>query len=286
MGKASTSAEIALQAAARGRLPQTVLLAGEEGCGKMALATRLAAALLCTAQGQKPCETCNACHKVREGIHPDLTIVDEETRELKIELARSIRSSVSVLPNDGERRVIIIRHAHRLNLPAQNALLKTLEEPPRYAFFILTSEMPDVLLPTILSRCTRYDLAPSMQPFTEESLVSVLVPIFSALAAGEEFSLLQACMALEKLSRAAQKALLLLCQTALRDTLFVAHALPGRLLPAMEAQTSALARSISPDRLLRLSSWITTLAGRLDFNAASAATSSALCAGAYQICYL
>ncbi|MGE4548472.1 MAG: hypothetical protein AB7C89_02845 [Intestinibacillus sp.] len=286
MAQENPAAQVALTAAATGRLPQTILLTGDPGSGKMALAGRLAAALLCTGDGAKPCGRCNACHKVREGIHPDLTTVDEDDRELKVELARTIRSAVSVLPNDGDRRVVILRHAQNLNAAAQNALLKTLEEPPRYAFFILTSEKPGALLPTILSRCTRYALAPPAQEAPDETLPPILAPILAALAAGEEFELLRAAMALEKLPRTGQRALLLLFQTALRDALFAAHALPGRLLPALEAQTAALARTVSPDRLLRLSAFVTTLAGRLDVNAAAAATSSALCAEAYRICCL
>ena len=286
MAQALQAGQAALAAAADGRLPQTILFTGDAGSGKMTLAGRLAAALLCTGDGAKPCGRCNACHKVHAGIHPDLTVVDEEDRELKIELARTLRSTVCVLPNDGDRRVIILRHAQNLNAAAQNALLKTLEEPPRYVFFILTSEKPGALLPTILSRCTRYELAPPAEETPDETLPPILAPILDALAAGEEFELLRTAMALEKLPRTGQRALLLLLQTALRDALFAAHALPGRLLPALQAQTAALARTVSPDRLLRLSAFAATLAGRLDVNAAAAATSSALCAEAYRICRL
>lgn len=286
MSQEILAAQTALHAAADDHLPQTILLTGNRGSGKIILAERLAAALLCTGKGLKPCGKCNACHKVRENIHPDLTVIDEEDRELKVDLARSIRSAVSVLPNDGDRRVVILRHAENLNTAAQNALLKTLEEPPRYAFFILTSEKPGMLLPTILSRCTLYALAPPTEEAPDENLPRVLAPIIDALASGDELALLRASMALEKLPRAGQRSLLLLFQTALRDALFASHALPGRLLPSLNPQTAALARAVSPDRLLHLSAFVNTLAGRLDINAAAAATSSALSAGAYQICFL
>lgn len=273
-------------ALAQGHFPQTVLLAGEAGSGKMRLALHLAAGLLCAGAGQRPCGVCNACHKVREGIHPDLTIIDGGETEIKVDQARALRAEVCIRPNDGDRRVIIVRHAHNMNPAAQNALLKTLEEPPACAYFILTSEQPGALLPTILSRCTRYDLAPSAAETPDETLLPVLQPIVGALSMGDEVSLLRACMALEKQPRPAQRALLLLLQTALRDALFAASGLQGRLLPALADDTAVLARNISSARLLRMCSLVNTLASRLEVNAAGAATSTALCAGAYRLCFL
>ena len=285
MAQNTVSAEAAFRALTNGRFPQTVLLSGEAGCGKRALAQRLAAALLCTGAGAKPCGKCNACHKAAEGIHPDLTIVDEGDGDIKVDRARALRAEITIRPNDGDRRVVLLHHAHRMNPMAQTALLTTLEEPPAYAFFILTSEKPGTLLPTILSRCTKYELAPAEAAAPDEALLPLVRPVVGALSMGDEVSLLRAAMALEKQPRPTQRAALLLLQTALRDALFCAAALPGRLLPELAADTGALARRVSPERLLRLTGLLCTLASRLDVNAAGAATSSALAAGAYAICF-
>ena len=102
---------------------------------------------------------------------------------------------------------------------------------------------------------------------------------------GDEISLLRASMALEKQPRPTQRALLLLLRTAGRDALFASSGLSGRLLPALSGETAALARAVDAERLLRLSGFLVTLGDRLDVNAASAATSSALTAGAFTICY-
>ena len=81
-------------------------------------------------------ETVCRAAKVEQGVHPDLMIVDEGEAELKVDLARQLKAENAIIPNDGERRVTVIHHAQNLNPMAQNALLKELEEPPAYAFFI------------------------------------------------------------------------------------------------------------------------------------------------------
>lgn len=270
----------------RSRLPQTILLTGESGSGKLTLAKKLAAALLCTGNGVKPCGVCNACHKVREGIHPDMTVVDEGEKEIKVEQARALRSAVMVLPNDGARRVTILRHAQNMNPAAQNALLKTLEEPPQYAFFILTAEKPEDLLQTIRSRCTRYDIAPAQAIEADAEQTADLERLLRALAAGKEAALLSACMRLEKKNRPAQKAFLQLFQVALRDAAFAALGLSGSLLPQLREQTTALAKTVSSERLLGITDFLDTLLQRIEVNTSAAALAGALCAGCYQICYL
>lgn len=268
-----------------GRLPQTVLLTGE--ADKMPLARALAAALLCTQRqdGQPACGSCHACRKAAQDIHPDLTILDEQDNDIKVDTIRALRAAICVLPNDGARRVMIICHAERMNTAAQNALLKTLEEPPAYAFFILTAQKPEALLPTILSRVTRYNLAPEEQNIPEESALQAIHPIVSALAQAKEMQLLSAAMGLEKLPRNAQKDALLLLRTAIRDAIFAAEHIASPLLPQLRADTERLANRVSIPRLLRLSEFCSKLAGRLEVNASAAATSAALSAGAFTICY-
>ena len=149
-----------LKAALYHRFPQTVLITGSQGSGKWSLANTIAAGLLCTGSGQKPCGVCQSCRKIQHNSHPDLEYIDYKEQEIPVAVARELRQQIYLLPNDCDRRVVLIRHAHKLNIAAQNALLKVLEEPPEYAFFILTSEQPGSILETILSRCSKYNLAP------------------------------------------------------------------------------------------------------------------------------
>ena len=138
------SLKASLRRALAGRVPQTILLSGDDSRSLETLSTALAAGILCEADGPRPCGACLSCRKVQDGVHPDLTLIDEGEEELKVDLARRIKAENAIIPNDGARRVTVIRHAHNMNAYAQNALLKELEEPPHFAFFILTSEKPGV----------------------------------------------------------------------------------------------------------------------------------------------
>ena len=159
------------------RFPQTVLLSGDDPAALKTLATVLAAGILCEGAGSHPCGNCLPCRKVEQGVHPDLMIVDEGEAELKVDLARQLKAENAIIPNDGERRVTVIHHAQNLNPMAQNALLKELEEPPAYAFFILTAEQPDSLLQTVRSRCTKFALEPSQAAVSDEEAVSLLAAL-------------------------------------------------------------------------------------------------------------
>lgn len=263
------------------RFPQTVLIAGPEE-GAHALGLTLAAALLC--EHGAPCGACLSCHKVETGIHPDLIVVDEEG-EIKIETARQIRREASILPNDGTRKVFLIGHAERMNVPSQNALLKVLEEPPRYCFFILLTTQPDRILETILSRCTRYQLPPDEEA-PDESLLPKLAPYLRALAEGSEIGLMRAAVGLEKLTRPQMKAWLALLQTALRDAVFAGERLGAPLLPAVSDETRAIAGRLTTERLTALYELCAVLIGRVELNAASSAMTNALTADVYTAAFL
>ena len=118
----------AWQHALHGRFPQSILLTGPKGIGKLTAARVLTMALLCESTGEKPCGQCAACRKVEQNYHSDVTCIDAGDTEIKVDTARRIRSECAVYPGDSDRRIFLIRHAQNMNAAAQNALLKLLEE--------------------------------------------------------------------------------------------------------------------------------------------------------------
>lgn len=278
----------ALQKALDDRFPQAVLLSGDDPAALQAVSDRVAAGILCEGNGPRPCGTCLSCRKAAQGVHPDLSVIDEGENELKIDLARRIKAENAVVPNDGARRVTLIRHAHNLNPMAQNALLKELEEPPSYAFFVLTAEQPDTLLQTVRSRCTKFALAPEGEaaPDTGEA-ASLLAPYLEAVAMRREDRMMLAALALEKTPRRALLGVLSVLQSALRDAVFAAKGLPQKpIVDALAAQTGKLAQTVGADRLMRLYDFVSVLADRVSRNAAAAAVTNALTADVWRICFL
>ena len=181
----------------------------------------------------------------------------------------------------------VIHHAQNLNPMAQNALLKELEEPPSYAFFILTAEQPDALLQTVRSRCTKFALEPPHEAVSDEEAAALLAPYLAAVAAQREDRMMLAALALEKPPRRTLLGILGVLQAALRDAVFAARALPqAPLQPALREQTAALARAVPAERLLAVYDFTEELIDRVSRNAAGAAVTCALTSDVYRICFL
>ena len=148
------------RAIARDTLPPSLLFAGTAGIGKRRTAMAVAEALNCLAPlAAKPLETdacgeCASCRRIARGVHGDVVLIEPgDSGSIKIEPVRDVIDRANYRPFEGKRRVVIIDEADALILQAQNALLKTLEEPPQASVFILVSSMPDALLATVRSRC-------------------------------------------------------------------------------------------------------------------------------------
>jgi DNA polymerase-3 subunit delta' len=144
------------RAVAEDRVPSAILFLGPEGVGKRALADALAARLLCAASGaDDACGTCPQCTRVAAGTHPDVRIVvrDEDRRDIRIEQVRELTRWLSLQPLMAARKIAIIDGAHELNEHGQNALLRTLEEPPLGSHILLLATAASLLLPTVRSRC-------------------------------------------------------------------------------------------------------------------------------------
>ena len=140
----------------RGRISHFYLISGPEGSGKHPLAKLMAAAILCRDTG-KPCGRCGPCRKVLENSHPDvITVEDPEHKNVAVKIVRQYREDVFIRPNESDHKIYIF--PQELGIEGQNALLKILEEPPPYGVFILLTDNPEKLLPTVRSRCTELKL--------------------------------------------------------------------------------------------------------------------------------
>ncbi|MFQ6113244.1 MAG: DNA polymerase III subunit delta' [bacterium] len=171
-----------------GRLSHAYLFVGDRGVGKEAMALELAKALFCSSKASKPCQECSDCLRVGKLSHPDVQVIfpspakvkeDDQNRisksiatnpylreeiwanpSISIERIREVRRVSSYKSLEGKGRVIIIIDAERMTQEASNALLKILEEPPQKMYLLLISSRPNLLLPTITSRCQviKFDL--------------------------------------------------------------------------------------------------------------------------------
>jgi DNA polymerase-3 subunit delta' len=150
------------------RLPHALLFLGPPGVGKARVAQRLVARLACRGEGA-PCGACPGCMQVAAGSHPDLRLIgapaasnkrEARRKEIGIDQARELKRFVALRAISAPRKMVIIDDADRLSLGAQNALLKTLEEPPGQALLVLVTASPGALLSTVRSRCQRIGFRP------------------------------------------------------------------------------------------------------------------------------
>jgi DNA polymerase-3 subunit delta' len=183
------------RAAARGTLPPSLLFAGPDGVGKATVALALAEALNCEApvawggggdrEGQPGIDACGACRacrrlargaaQLRGGADAALDclrlVVPDDRDSIKVDVVRGVIAASAYKPFDGRRRVVVVEGAEALEIGAQNALLKVLEEPPSGTVFVLVSARPDALLATVRSRCSRLRFGPLPTPAVTEYLV-------------------------------------------------------------------------------------------------------------------
>src|SRR5262249_36422333 len=157
-------------------LPPGLIFSGPASAGMPAMAIAVAQSLNCltpTGEGEArdACGTCTACTRIARGVHPDVIVVDPgESGSIKVDQIRDVIDRAGFRPFEGRRRVVIVDDADAMPGGAQNALLKTLEEPPPSSVFILVTTRPDMLLPTVQSRCPRLRFqAGGREPIDEDA---------------------------------------------------------------------------------------------------------------------
>ncbi len=158
-----------------GKVATAYLFHGPAGVGKRTTALTFAKALNCIQSAEDACEKCSSCRRIERGTHPDVLTVGllaGKTR-LLIEQIKEVERELMFAPYEAGRRVVIVEQAELMSPEAAGAILKTLEEPPEGTVFLLLTERPAALAPTILSRCQSLRFAPlrpeTIQTFLEES---------------------------------------------------------------------------------------------------------------------
>ena len=176
----------------RGMLPPSLIFSGPAGAGKRQAAVATAQAINClspSGEGESydACGTCAACTRIAQGMHPDVIIVEpSDSGSIKIEPIREVIKSAGYRPFEGRRRVVIINEADAMASSPQNALLKILEEPPPSSVFILVTARPDMLLPTVQSRCQRVRFQLAEQGELDADAMEVARRVLELAAASDE----------------------------------------------------------------------------------------------------
>ncbi len=154
----------------KSKLPHAVLIDSGSPAERNEAALYIASSFLC--ESHLPCGICKSCIKVKNGSHPDVIIADPELvneKTFKVDIVRNIKKDVYILPNESKYKIYILKSADKMNVSAQNAILKTLEEPPSYARFILLCDSRSAMLETIMSRVTAFSLGAGSNSYLSEN---------------------------------------------------------------------------------------------------------------------
>ena len=165
------------------KVSHAYIINGEKGTGKMLIADAFAMTLQCEKQERIPCLKCHSCKQALSGNQPDIIhVTHEKPGSISVEEIRTqLNSDIMVKPYSSPRKVYIIDEADKLTVQAQNALLKTIEEPPAYAVIVMLTSNADALLPTILSRCVQLNIKPVADKVLKRYLMERLrVPDYKA----------------------------------------------------------------------------------------------------------
>lgn len=271
-----------------GRFPHALIIEGEEGIGKKTLAKDIACALVCRGN-DKPCGECAQCKKAVAAIHPDISeyIPAGTANSFHVDTVRNIINDAYVQPNEADYKIYILANAHCMNQNAQNALLKILEEPPKYVVFILTTNSKSALLSTVLSRsvcvslegvdieraanyitshCENIDYntakktvetfngnigkaIDSLQDSKTSELVDVCNKICKALATSNEYEMMTLCSVFQKDRQGVVFACDLL-KSIFRDALFAGES--SEHISGQEESAALLKSSLSRQSLIKL----------------------------------
>ncbi len=196
------------QALSANRFPHSVIIEGGTPEERLSLVNKIAEALVCSDENAIPCGVCHHCIKASKGIHPDITVYNPRTEKghkeasFSVNYVREIRDSAFVIPNEANRKIIILAEAQKMNEQGQNAFLQMLEEPPKFANFILLTTTKNVFIDTILSRVVTWSIGESVESekdeIPREKLVEAASAIAIAITASNDFEIIKAAGIFDK----------------------------------------------------------------------------------------
>ena len=166
------------------KVSHAYIINGERNAGKEFIARTFAMALQCEdRQDVEPCQECHSCKQAQSGNHPDIIFVThEKPGTIGVDdIRKQINGDVAIKPYSGPKKIYIVREGEKMTVQAQNALLKTLEEPPEYAVILILTDNVNALLPTILSRCVVLNMKPVKDARIKEYLMENMeIPDYKA----------------------------------------------------------------------------------------------------------
>lgn len=165
------------------KISHAYLINGERSSGKEFIAKIFAMALQCEGEGVEPCNECHSCKQALSGNQPDIIYIShEKPNTISVDDIRSqINQDIDIKPYSSKYKIYIMNEAEKMNVQAQNALLKTLEEPPAYAIILLLTTNVEAMLDTILSRCVVLNMKPVSDRLVKEYLMKdMMIPDYKA----------------------------------------------------------------------------------------------------------
>lgn len=227
------------------KLSHAYLIASDSEQERESMAAELAQKLVCESEDRLPCGLCRHCRKARAGLHPDIVYIERDRddegklkREMTVGKMREMQADAWIRPNEAARKVYIVRDAQTMNVNAQNAILKLLEEPPGGACFILCADNAAALLPTVRSRCVELCGRSLAEETADEDMLVRIDAYLQAAAMRDLPALLKLLSAWEKLDTDGMRALIRTLRSRLTESLCLRasdHGLTRERLAALHA---------------------------------------------------
>lgn len=251
-------------AVSQGSFPHGVLVECQNETVGEDFARFIANCLVCRG-GNKPCGVCADCNKAQKNGHPDITETDGikgKSRNFTVDAVREIRDDAFIVPNESDRKIYILKNAQNMNEQAQNAILKILEEPPQYVFFIIVTTSKSTMLETVLSRVQVYSLLSDEGEISEkeENAVKCFV---SALLNVNETALMEQTAVFQKNNQFAKSVLILLSEV-FRDAMVKKSGFEREF--RFEQEVKVLSNSLTAKALLQLCTVCDELVESIDRN--------------------